>query len=328
MDQKDAHVGHAAHVHCDALDLRYPIEGGLISNWQDMEKIWHHTFENELHVVPEERPVLLTDIPLYSKLHREKMAHIMFDSFNTPAMYIAIQSVLSLYASGKMTGIVLDSGDGVTHAVPVRDGYALSHNVLQFSLAGHDLSDVLMKLLTERGYSFKSFAEKEAVRNIKEKLGYVALDFEQEVDAAKTSSSLEKSYELPDGKVITIGTERFRCPEVFFQPSLNGLQASGIHEIAHKSISLCDGDVQKNLYKNIVLSGGSTMFPGMADRIKKEVSVLAPDMKVNVFAPRERQYSAWIGGSILASLSTFQKMWITKSEYDESGSSIVHKKCV
>ncbi|KAG8141140.1 hypothetical protein E2320_006813 [Naja naja] len=266
MGQKDSYVGDEAQSKRGILTLKYPIEHGIITNWDDMEK---------------EHPTLLTEAPLNPKANREKMTQIMFETFNVPAMYVAIQAVLSLYASGRTTGIVLDSGDGVTHNVPIYE------------------------------------AEREIVRDIKEKLCYVALDFENEMATAASSSSLEKSYELPDGQVITIGNERFRCPETLFQPSFIGMESAGIHETTYNSIMKCDIDIRKDLYANNVLSGGTTICSHGSGFLYLR----------NIIAPPERKYSVWIGGSILASLSTFQQMWISKPEYDEAGPSIVHRKC-
>ncbi|XP_049369093.1 actin-104-like isoform X1 [Solanum verrucosum] len=327
MGQKDAYVGDEARRNRGILTLKYPIEHGMVKNWDHMEKIWHHIFYNELRVAPEEHPVLLTEVPLNPKVNREKMTEIMFEKFNVPSMYVAIQAVLSLFANGRLTGIVLNSGDGSTHMVPIYEGHALPHAISWLGIGGRDLTDYLLELIRE-GFACNVAIQENIFWRMKETITYVALDFEQEIEKAKNRSSVDKGFELPDGQLFYIGAGSFQCPEVLFQPSLVGKGPTGIHEKVYNSIMKSDVDIRKDLFANIVLSGGSTMFPGLAERMSKDITALAPrGMKIEVIAPPERKYSTWIGGSILASVNTFKRMLITKGEYDEYGPSIVHKRC-
>ena len=295
----------------------------------EFNNVRSHAFFNELRINPEETNIMLTEAPQNPRANREKMTQIMFETFSVPAMYIGIQAVLSLYSSGRTTGIVLDSGDGVSHTVPIYEGYSLPHAVQRVDMAGRDLTEYMVKLLMESGHTFRTSAEKEIVRSIKEQLGYVALDFEEELTRSAKCTD-EEEFELPDGSVIRVGNARFRCAEALFHPSHLGMEETpGFAELVFNSIAHCDMDVRRDLYSNIVLSGGSTMFRNLPERLTKDISSLAPAaIKPKVVAPPERKYSVWIGGSILSSLATFQSMWIQKREYDEAGPTIVHNKCI
>eukprot|EP00915_Cephaloidophora_sp_WS-2016_P005582 GHVH01007414.1.p1 GENE.GHVH01007414.1~~GHVH01007414.1.p1 ORF type:complete len:378 (+),score=62.34 GHVH01007414.1:246-1379(+) len=329
MEQKDCYVGDEAQAKRGILLLNYPIASGVITSWDDMEKIWNHCFYNELRISPEDHPVLLTEAPLNPKSNREKMISMMFETFNVPGTFIQIQAVLSLYASGRTTGLVMDSGDGVSHTVPIYEGYSMPHCVERLDLAGRSLTDYMVKILNYRGHQFTTTAEHEIVREIKENLCYVTQDYEAEVKKSEETDECEANFELPDGNSISIGQERFQCPESLFQPSLMGREAVGIHMITYNSIMKADLDIRKDLYQNVVLSGGTTMYDGIGERMTKEIQALAPSsMQVKVIAPPERKFSVWIGGSILSSLSTFASSWITRDEFDEVGPSIVHRKCV
>nr|AAF00922.1 actin I [Urostyla grandis]AAM77604.1 macronuclear actin I [Urostyla grandis] len=330
VEAKDEYLGDEAQQKRGVLRITYPIEHGIVKNWDDMEKIWNHTFYVELRVSPDEHPVLLTEAPLNPKVNREKMTQIMFETFNVPCLYVSIQAVLSLYSAGRTTGIVCDSGDGVTHTVPIYEGFSIPHAVNRIQLAGRDLTQFMAKLLTERGYNFVSSAELEIVRDIKKKTAFVALDYEASMKQAQDSSSLEKAYELPDSKIITIGNARFRCPEFLFKPlEMNGKEFDSIQDLTYNSIQECDVDVRRELYQNIILSGGTTMFEGIGERLLKEIESRAPkSINVKVIASPDRRFAVWRGGSTLTSLSTFASMWITKEDYDEHGATIVHRKCI
>ena len=330
MDYRETYVGHEAETKRGKLNLRYkyPVEHGIVTNWDDMELLWHHTFYNELRVAPEEHPIFLTQKRLNPKANRERMTQIMFEIFNVPAMYTGNQVELEMHAAGRTDGMVVDCGGGVTSIAPIYEGYAMPHAIQTLDFAGQDLTAYLMKILSERGYLLATADDRDLARHIKEEICYVAQDFDEEMAKAAKWNRSKKSFTLPDGTSTTIGEERFKCPEVLFRPSLLGTESPGVHEALYRSITRCGVDMRKDLYANIVLSGGSSVFEGFADRLTKELSTLAPNMyDVKVIAPPQPQNAAWLGGSLLASHPSFKEKWVTKEEYDDAGPAIIHRKC-
>jgi len=324
----DSYVGDEAESKCAFLSFKHPIEHGMVTDWDDMEKIWRYTFHSLLRIVPEEHPILLAEAPFFTKQNKEKTAEMMIELFHFPAFQSESSGTLPLYASGRTTGIVLDIGGGACYTASVSKGFTLPHSMSCSCFGGNYLDEYLRTLFVERGlFLSPSPTDLEIIRGIKEKLCYVAPDFDAEMERAATSSDVDKSYELPNGDVVTLGNERFRCSECLFQPSLLGLEAVGVHEMIYNSIRNCGVFLQKDLFENIVVSGGSTMFEGFADRLKTEITALAPPtMKVNVVASSGRKYFTWLGGSILASQSYFKDKCITREEYYERGPSFVHFK--
>ncbi|EKD13792.1 actin-like protein [Drepanopeziza brunnea f. sp. 'multigermtubi' MB_m1] len=322
----DVFIGQRAQELRGLLRIKYPLEHGIVTDWDDMEKIWEWVYGEGLKTLSEEHPVLLTEPPLNPRSNRDTAAQILFETFNVPALYTSIQAVLSLYASGRTTGIVLDAGDGVSHAVPVYEGFAMPSSIRRIDVAGRDVTEYMQLLLRKSGYVFHTSAEKEVVRMIKEKVSYVAADpRKEEKEWISASGKLGGGgdpkiveYALPD--------ERFRAPEILFDPEIIGLEYPGIHQIVVDAINRTDLDLRKSLFGNIVLSGGATLTKGFGDRLLYEVQRLAvKDMRIKIFAPPERKYSTWIGGSILAGLSTFRKMWVSIDDWHENPD-IIHTK--
>ncbi|KRX43728.1 Alpha-centractin, partial [Trichinella nativa] len=318
-------IGSKAVEYRGLLNIRYPMEHGIVQNWNDMELIWQHLYsKDQLQTFPEEHPVLLTEPPMNPSKNRERTAEYFFETFNVPALYISMQAVLSLYSTGRTTGVVLDCGDGVTHAVPIFEGFALPHSIVRTNIAGRDVTRLLRLLLRKEGVEFYRSSEFEIVRTIKERICQVSTDSQRD----DTGSSDKVQYMLPDGSTVVLGPCRFRAPEVLFRPDFIGEECEGAHECLAYCIQKSDIELRRQLYQNIILSGGSTLFPGFGDRLLNEVKRLAPkDIKIRITAPQERLFSTWIGGSILASLDTFRKMWISKKEYEDEGARVVHRKC-
>jgi centractin len=327
LEGSDVFIGSKVDEHRGVLKIGYPMENGIVQNWGDMERLWTYTYSKEnLNVSSSEHPVLLTEPPLNPFSNREKAAELFFEGLNVPAFYCSIQAILSLFASGRTTGVVLDVGDGVSHVVPVYEGLILPHAIMRMDVAGRAVTTHLQRLLRRNGYTFHTSSELEVVREIKESCCVVAANPNKLDDYAQP----KHSYKLPDGSLIELSSDILcRAPEILFRPDLIGLEYRGVHDAVVTSIMRTDLDLRRRLFSQIVLSGGSTLFHGFGDRLLQEVRKhhFAPkEAKIRIAAPPERLFTTWIGGSILASLSTFKTLWVSKSDYNEHGSRILSEK--
>ncbi|KAK8781596.1 actin-related protein 2 [Amblyomma americanum] len=339
IEIKDVMVGDEASKLRSMLEVEYPMENGIVRNWDDMCLVWDYTFgEQKLAIDPRECKVLLTEPPMNPLKNRERMIEVMFEKYQFDSAYIAIQAVLTLYAQGLYTGVVVDSGDGVTHICPVFEGFALNHLTRRLDIAGRDITRYLIKLLLLRGYVFNHSADFETVRMIKEKLCYVSYNVEQEQKLALETTFLVESYTLPDGRTIKLGGERFEAPEALFQPHLINVEGLGIAELLFQTIQSAAMDVRPKLYKYIILSGGSTMYPGLPSRLEREIKqlylerVLRGDteklmkFKIRIEDPPRRKDMVFIGGSVLAEvMKDNPKFWMSRQEYEEKGVRVLDK---
>ncbi|EPY53519.1 actin-like protein Arp1 [Schizosaccharomyces cryophilus OY26] len=313
--QQDTYIGSKAQELRGLLKLEYPVQRGLVKNWHDMEKIWSYVYSNELQTLPEDHPVLLAEPPLNNAKNKERMAETFFETFNVPALSFSLQPVLALYATARTTGLVVEVGEGLTHTVPIFDGFVLS-SAQRDDYGGKDITEYLQLQLRQLGYRFVTSAETEIVREIKEACCYVSPNFQTEEKTHSSFNTKLQQFTLPDGQVLKLGSECFRAPELLFRPELIGYENGGIHHQIVQAVMRSDLDLRKDLLSNIVLSGGSTLLKGFGDRLLKELQG-SGDVRncVKMYTPQERRYAAWTGASILASLSTFSNILITSENY-------------
>lgn len=340
VELKDIMVGDECAALRAYLETSYPVENGMVRDWEGMGHLWDYTFNERLKIDPKEHKVLLTEPPMNPTKNKEKMLENMFEKYGFDAAKVSIQAMLVLYAQGLLTGVVVDSGDGVSHIVPVFDGTCPPDLIKRLNVAGRHITRYLIKLLQVRGYAFNRTADFETVRQIKEKVCYVGYDLDVEKRLALETTTLIRKYELPDGRVIKIGAERYEAPEVLFQPNLLDLDSDGIHEMLFKMIQEdADIDLRSSFYQHIVLSGGSTMYAGLPSRLEKEMRQLyldrvlkgdtkaAAKFKLRIEDPPRRKHMVFLGGSVLADIMKDQAdFWISKAEWDEHGASIIAKK--
>jgi len=296
----------------------------VVSDWDALEKVWTNSFK-ELLVTPAEEygGVLLCDAITNSKDGRERMTNILFEKFQLPNAYISAQPMLSMYGAGRTTGITIDVGEDFIHCVPIVEGYPVLYNAQKIPAGGKAITEAVQKALAGMGTTVDEFT----AREVKHANCYVAMDFDAEV--AKLGNAAKKEYVLPDGARVQLGVEQVQCAELMFQPEQAGINYRGMQHAIYKVVMGSDYDQRDELWKNLLLVGGGSLMRNLPERLERELAPLAPsDKRVKLTSQVERPQCAWIGGSILASLTTFGQMWITKEEYDESGPSIVHRKCI
>jgi actin-related protein 2 len=322
----------------DRLSTKQQMENGIVKRWDDMQHLWDYTFYEKMKIDPTGRKILLTEPPMNPVKNREHMAEVMFERYNFGGVYVAIQAVLALYAQGLSSGVVVDSGDGVTHIVPVYESTVLNHLTRRLDVAGRDVTRNLISLLLRRGYALNRTADFETVRLIKEKLCYVSYDLALDQKLSEDTTTLVENYTLPDGRVIRVGSERFEAPECLFQPHLVDVEQPGIAEFLFNTIQSADVDIRSSLYRAIVLSGGSSMYPGLPSRMEKEIKQLwlhkvlggnperLEKFKVRIEDPPRRRHMVFLGGAVLANIMAEREdMWVSKAEWEEQGARALEK---
>ncbi|XP_007516223.1 actin-like protein 7B [Erinaceus europaeus] len=323
--RKETFVGHELLGPETPLRLTNPLKYGAVVDWDCVQSIWEYAFHTAMKVAPEEHAVLVSDPPLSPSGDREKYAELLFETFGIPAMHVASQALLSIYSYGRTTGLVVESGHGVSHAVPISEGDVLPALSGRADYAGGDLTSYLLQLLNEAGHGFTD-EHLHIVEHIKKKCCYAAALPGQEARPPADGPRVE--YELPDGKAISVGPERFQCAEMLFKPGLAGSEAPGLPALAAACLARCrEAGFEEEMAANVLLCGGCTMLRGFPERFQRELGLLCPGDGPAVAAAPERKTSVWTGGSILASLQAFQQLWVSREEFVERGGAAIYSKC-
>ncbi|XP_066384321.1 actin-related protein 4-like [Miscanthus floridulus] len=367
--KRKLYVGQELEFRRDHMEVISPMKDGTVTDWDIVDNIWNHAFRRRLLINPEEHPMLIAEPSTNTAQQREKAAELMFENYKVPALFLAKNAVLTSFASGRATSLVVDSGGGSTVVSAVHDGFVLQKSVATSPVGGEFLTDCMMKSLESKGivirprYSFKKkeispgeykivdldlpnttesyrlYCMRAIASDIKESVCRVPDTAFDEVAYANVPTT---SYELPDGQIIEVGADRFKVPDILFNPSLSqtirgidgfadSTSVRGLQRMVIDSVNKCDIDIRKELFSNILLSGGSSSILQLKERLEKEVLEESPQAaRVKVMASGnsvERRFSVWIGGSILASLGSFQQMWFSKAEYEEHGVSYIQRKC-
>lgn len=327
IDKNFLFVGNKAYKNMSVLDCDYPINGGSVTNWDDMEHLCEFMY-SELGVEPENYGVLMTEQLNNTKNNREKLMQLMFETFNVPSYFVGLKNYLSLISCGMESGIDFHCGDSITSICPIINSMIdIKHNSY-FEFGGRDISYWLQKCLEEKIEDFISYGNKKIINTIKEKYCYIARDYNDEIQKIKSDKAKKYDVTLPDGNVINMQIERIKCTELFFKPEIEGLKFEGINKFINETIRHCDLELQKMYYSNIVISGGSIQFEGFKERLTSEIENLVDEnTKVHIIKHHDANISSWIGESILGSLASYNGFAITRKEYKEEGKDVVNHRC-
>ncbi|OHT10984.1 Actin-1 [Tritrichomonas foetus] len=327
---KDYYISDEASERIGILSQKYPIHHSIIKDWDTMEKIWHHTFYNELRIDPVEHLYLFTSNVNVPASQNSKIAEIMFEKYKIPGIFFKPSDELTLLASGRTTGVVLESGDGVSSISAILEGYRIPETLQWTKMAGSSVTNFLIKKLQKRDLLLDNNKSDTIIaRSIKETVGYISENYEEELKKFDEAASAKSTtYRYPDGQSLNIGNVSFKTPEFLFRPHVYGLEGKGLHQMLAETIQKCDIHIQLDLFKKICIGGGNTLFKGFDKRIELEMAKIVPeDTKVKIVSAKRRGFSAWIGAAMFSANQSFTEMAISKKTFEEEGSSIIERKC-
>ena len=341
QEMKEQYIGKDCSKYLGILKLRYPVKNGIFENEQDILTVFKYIYQN-LEINNEEireHPILITESLLNPYSNREKIASALFENLSAPAIFFASQPILSLFSTSNTSGVILESGEGVTQSCVVYEGYSIPNSYIRNNYGGRDVTDYFQTLLKKQGYSFSTTSEFEIVKKIKEEICFTVVGSSSNNPLSnisnlelgnKNKSESSNTYNLPDGNAIKIGEEKSLAPEILFNPSIIGSEHLSFQEMIVTSINKVDIDLRKNLFNNILISGGNTLFKGIQEKFHTEIKYLSPkNMKVRIHSPGNRLLSCWTGGNVISTLEIFKKMWVTKDDWGEKGNkSIIHIKTI
>lgn len=332
-DVNEKYIGEDCDKYMGLIKLHFPVKNGVFQNDQDILSLFNHIY-SKLEISSQEikeHPILVTEPILNPYENREKIASVLFDNLGVPALFVASQPILSLFSTSSTTGVILESGEGVTQSCVVYEGYSIPCSYERYNYGGADVTEYLKYLLKKRGYNFYNSTEFRLVNEIKENSCF-CFGGNVKNDIGDSKKSLNKNlinYYLPDGNSIPIGDERLLSTEILFKPEYIGKEYLSLPDMIISSVNKVDIQLKQKLYENIILSGGNTGFNGLNEQMNSELkNKLTKNMKINLQKNDKPQYCCWEGGNIISTLEIFKKMWATRSDWNEKGSNIVHIKTI